>query len=149
MGCEGGRDTRVLVPAAARACSASDESGSSSMARFAAATMSIRSSPIEPDIDSKSLFLRTAWIAAVTAPHFVWPAITRSFVCKRVTEYSADPRSEPWLCGHVFPALRSTNRSPGRMSNKISMGARESAQPMTIDTGFCPPSLNCGNAVVG
>ena len=32
------------------------------------------------------------------------------------------------VASHVLPALRNTKRSPGRMSKRISIGARESAQ---------------------
>eukprot|EP00964_Phaeocystis_antarctica_P164837 scaffold143731_cov124-Phaeocystis_antarctica.AAC.3 len=81
--------------------------------------------------------------AAVTAPHLVCPETTSSLVRRWAIAYSAEPMRDPCVASHVLPALRSTKRSPGRMSNRISIGARESAHPSTTEIGFWPPSLSC------
>mmetsp|Transcript_35858 Transcript_35858/g.94229 ORF Transcript_35858/g.94229 Transcript_35858/m.94229 type:complete len:386 (-) Transcript_35858:450-1607(-) len=148
---------KTLSRVASVTCSASVPLGSWRTASAALRTMFSSTFPIESSVDADAIivaiwassstevprdsaYLCTVCSAAVTAPHLVCPVTTSSFVCRCDTAYSALPISEPRADAHVLPAFRRTKRSPGRMSKRISMGARESAHPSTTAIGFCPPS---------
>mmetsp|Transcript_30223 Transcript_30223/g.76102 ORF Transcript_30223/g.76102 Transcript_30223/m.76102 type:complete len:208 (+) Transcript_30223:557-1180(+) len=77
-------------------------------------------------------------VAPIIAPHLVCPSTRMSFDPRGPTQYSKLPTTLPSACESVLPALRSTKTSPGCWSNRISMGALESAQPRTATNGFWP-----------
>mmetsp|Transcript_116168 Transcript_116168/g.227873 ORF Transcript_116168/g.227873 Transcript_116168/m.227873 type:complete len:230 (-) Transcript_116168:56-745(-) len=81
---------------------------------------------------------RVLAVAPLIAPHCVWPRKRMNFTPRAPTLNSKLPTREPSALVNVLPALRSTKRSPGLASKRISTGARESAQPTTEAKGLCP-----------
>mmetsp|Transcript_8529 Transcript_8529/g.15236 ORF Transcript_8529/g.15236 Transcript_8529/m.15236 type:complete len:206 (-) Transcript_8529:1061-1678(-) len=128
---------------ASATCSASEAWGISLTAACAASIKSARSSPILPGLSSNAAPDRTALTASVTAPHWVLPVTTTSFVFSMEIANSVEPNKAPLPFEMIFPAVRSTKRSPGRLSNISSTGARESAPPKITAMGCCPPSPSC------
>ena len=73
--------------------------------------------------------------AACTAPHESCPSTTTSGVPSTVTAYSTLPSTSGPA---VWPAVRTTNRSPSPRSKMISAASRESEQPTITANGCCP-----------
>ena len=75
-----------------------------------------------------------AFIVAVIAPQRVWPITTT----RREPNCDAANSIDPTIDGAtMFPATRTTNRSPKPWSKRISTGVRESEQPRMIANGRC------------
>ena len=79
-----------------------------------------------------------AAVAPLMAPQLVCPSTKISWVFKAPVQNSKLPKILPSACVQVFPALRRTNRSPGRASKSVSSGQRESAQPTMAVWGAWP-----------
>src|SRR5262245_1000633 len=87
-------------------------------------------------------------MAALIAPHSLWPSTTTSGTPSSATPYSMLPFTRAAPLGlTTFPATRTMNRSPTPWSKISSGGTRESAQPTMMAPGRCPAASgrkSCG-----
>mmetsp|Transcript_16016 Transcript_16016/g.37838 ORF Transcript_16016/g.37838 Transcript_16016/m.37838 type:complete len:310 (+) Transcript_16016:1241-2170(+) len=97
-----------------------------------------RALPGDPFSPLASFIARYVCVAPTMAPHFVWPSTITRREPSLPVQNSKLPTMEPSAWVQVLPALRRTNISPGMASKTVSIGARESAQPMIAVCGACP-----------
>mmetsp|Transcript_62554 Transcript_62554/g.139678 ORF Transcript_62554/g.139678 Transcript_62554/m.139678 type:complete len:237 (-) Transcript_62554:605-1315(-) len=97
-----------------------------------------RPSKAQPGAVFSDFLARKVCVAPTIAPHLVWPRTRIRRLPSLPVQNSRLPTMLPSAWVQVLPALRKTKISPGIASKIVSMGARESAQPITAVWGACP-----------
>ena len=92
-------------------------------------------SPIDP---GKASLASMCSMAALTAPHWLWPSTMMSLTPSSATANSMLPFTVGPAPLTMFPATRTTNRSPTPWSKTSSGATRESAQPTMMASGRLP-----------